>query len=153
MLLVIMMIMSEHDWTGLRVVIIIKLSVGTATIGILRRLARKGLCFETHLNSGPIWSFKAVVASTPTTVISFGVKSKLMTVLALHFWAFPLFQSCHHLFLTSGPTVITTCHRLQTRGSKCYSRFCAFETQSFGNFLVGPSILWNLWSPPLQDKS
>ena len=67
--------------------------------------ARKGLCFETHLNSGPIWSFKAVVASTPTTVISFGVKSKLMTVLALHIsacWLFHFFKAVITYFLPLG---------------------------------------------------
>ena len=83
------------------------MSGGTATIGISRRnrLARKGLCFETHLNSGPIWSFKAVVASTPTTVISFGEKSKLMTVLALHIsacWLFHFFKAVITYFLPLG---------------------------------------------------
>ena len=95
-----------------------------------RALFRNPPGFQTNLEFRSCR--RLFIASAPTTVISFGVKSKLITVLALHlsaFWLFSFLQSCHHLFLTSGPTVITSCHWHQTTtGGKFYSRFCTFET-------------------------
>ena len=159
------MIMGTHDWTGKKVVIVIKLSVGKTTIVNQEEIIFADSLQEKSFVSKPTWIpdqsgvsklSSPFIASAPTTVISFGVKSKLITVLALHlsaFWLFSFLQSCHHLFLTSGPTVITSCHWHQTTTSgKFYSRFCTFETWDpvFWKFPFRTNYKMKLtWSLPL----